>query len=287
MFIEWLLWHLWSKTFTDNPFHNFEHASHVVQSTVKLLGRIIAPDISQSTVEHNDIGSVLHDHTYGITSDPLTQFACVFSALIHDVDHRDVPNSLLVEEDPSFALLYQNKSIVEQHSIKVAWDMLMGAEYANLRHAIYQTEEEQTRFRKLVVISVVATDIADADLKKRRNDRWDFAFSDGKSAAPSKDTSFESSKLSIDRKATIVIEHLIQASDVAHTMQHWHIYRRWNECLFMEMGCAYENGRTNVNPSDFWFAGEIAFFDRYVIPLAKKLSVVFLGLPVMSTWTTP
>lgn len=26
--------------------------------------------------------AMLHDHTYGITSDPLTQFACVFSALI-------------------------------------------------------------------------------------------------------------------------------------------------------------------------------------------------------------
>jgi hypothetical protein len=27
----------------------------------------------------------------------------------------------------------------------------------------------------------------------------------------------------MDLKATIVIEHIIQASDVAHTMQHWHI----------------------------------------------------------------
>ena len=27
----------------------------------------------------------LHEHTYGITSDPLTKFAVVFSALIHDV----------------------------------------------------------------------------------------------------------------------------------------------------------------------------------------------------------
>jgi 3'5'-cyclic nucleotide phosphodiesterase len=30
-----------------------------------------------------------------------------------------------------------------------------------------------------------------------------------------------------NRKATIVIEHIIQASDIAHTMQHWHIYRKW------------------------------------------------------------
>ena len=29
----------------------------------------------------------IHAHTYGITSDPLIQFACAFSALIHDGKH--------------------------------------------------------------------------------------------------------------------------------------------------------------------------------------------------------
>jgi hypothetical protein len=30
--------------YRDNPFHNFEHASHVTMSVVKLLSRIVAPD---------------------------------------------------------------------------------------------------------------------------------------------------------------------------------------------------------------------------------------------------
>jgi hypothetical protein len=38
-----------------------------------------------------------------------------------------------------------------------------------------------------------------------------------------------------NRKATIVVEHLIQTSDVAHTMQHWHVFVKWNERLFQEM----------------------------------------------------
>jgi len=72
----------------DNPFHNFEHASHVTMSVVKLLSRIVAPDdvldqedananLSKDATGH--IASSLHDHTYGITSDPLTQLACVFA----------------------------------------------------------------------------------------------------------------------------------------------------------------------------------------------------------------
>lgn len=50
-----------------------------------------------------------------------------------------------------------------------------------------------------------------------RNARWDKAFSETPQEEIPRDT--------VNRKATIVIEHLIQASDVAHTMQHWHIYR--------------------------------------------------------------
>ena len=30
------------------------------------------------------------NHTYGITSDPLTQFACLFAALIHDGQYRQL-----------------------------------------------------------------------------------------------------------------------------------------------------------------------------------------------------
>lgn len=74
-----------------------------------------------------------------------------------------------------------------------------------------------------------------------------------------------------NRKATIVIEHLIQASDVAHTMQHWHIYRKWNERFFMECYKAYKDGRAEKDPSVGWYQGEIGFFDFYIIPLARKL----------------
>ena len=74
--------------YNENSFHSFEHASHVTMSVVKLMSRIVAPrNELSSTREENcqqDLAATLHDHTYGITSDPLTQFACVISALIHD-----------------------------------------------------------------------------------------------------------------------------------------------------------------------------------------------------------
>ena len=47
--------------YRKNPFHNFEHACHVLMSCSKLLSRIVSSD------DENE-AKVLHDHTYGIVS---------------------------------------------------------------------------------------------------------------------------------------------------------------------------------------------------------------------------
>jgi hypothetical protein len=254
-----------ASMYRNNPFHNFDHASHVVMSVIKLMSRIVAP-----TDQHiNDNAATLHDHTYGITSDPLTQFACVFSALIHDVDHTGVPNTTLVSEQKSIAAKYNNRSVAEQNSLDLAWAELMNAsKYKDLHRVLFTNQAELIRFRKLVVNGVMATDIADKDLKTLRNNRWDKAF---KVDPSDKVPTHQEQRDAINRKATIVIEHLIQASDVSHTMQHWHVFRKWNQALFEEMYDAYLAGRAEKNPADFWYQGEIGFFDFYIIPLAKKL----------------
>ena len=247
--------------YNENPFHNFEHASHVTMSVVKLLSRVVAPDLDDDD-DDDYADSTLHDHTYGITSDPLTQFAVVFSAIIHDLDHPGVPNMTLINEQSSTAIAYKNKSVAEQNSVDLALDLLMDPSFLELRRTIYTTESEFRRFRQLVVNTVMATDIMDKDLSTLRKDRWNKAFSAGEC---SKDV------VAVNRKATIVIEHLIQASDVAHTMQHWHIYRKWNSRFFEEMRRAFKEGRSDNDPAQGWYKGEIGFFDFYVIPLAKKL----------------
>ena len=154
------------------------------------------------------------------TSDPLTQFACVLSALIHDVDHMGVPNAQLVKSDCELARMYGNKSVAEQNSVDLAWDLLMEPAYDSLRKCIYKTRAELGRFRQLVVNSVMATDIVDKELGALRRQRWEKAFAKNSNNS-NLNASEHSSRDDINRKATIVIEHLIQASDVAHTMQHW------------------------------------------------------------------
>lgn len=74
------------------------------------------------------------------------------------MDHPGVPNTTLVQEGSKMAAIYNNKSIAEQNSVDLAWDLLMEEDYANLRRTIYTTEEDFLRFRQLVVNIVMATE---------------------------------------------------------------------------------------------------------------------------------
>jgi hypothetical protein len=239
----------------ENSFHNFEHATHVLMSATKLIRRIVSHDHIDGKhitdkCEKRRCLEAHHLSTLGISSDPLAQFAIIFSALIHDVEHPGVANVTLIDEESKLAMKYKNKSVAEQNSVEVAWGILMQEQFAELRHCVFSTSEERGRFRQLVVNSVLATDIMDRDLQDLRKNRWAKAFSPEESMPTNTNED-------VNRKATIVIEHIIQASDVAHTMQHWHVYTRWNERLFNEMYVAYLHGRCEKDPSKGWYEGKI------------------------------
>ncbi|CAB9499069.1 calmodulin-dependent 3',5'-cyclic nucleotide phosphodiesterase 1A [Seminavis robusta] len=257
-----------STLYRKNPFHNFEHASHVVQSVIKLNTRIASQDGLWDDTMPDEPYSKENSFSY-IASDPLVQLAFIFSALIHDLDHTGVSNDQLVKEGARIARIYKNESVAEQNSYDVAIDLLMEPMYSSLRRLIFATEGEMQFFLQLTKQAVIATDIMNKNLKDLRNARWEKAFAKPEEEKyPEKE---EHPRLEVNRKATIFIEHLIQASDVSHTMQHWHIFRKWNQNLFEEMYEAYKEGRASKDPSTFWYKGEIGFFDFYIIPLAKKL----------------
>ena len=129
-------------------------------TVVKLLSRVLCPTdyaaqneesadaqygVFRSSTQKNKMQ--LHDFSYGISSDPLTQFAVVFGALIHDVsslrtdesclffacnwtdrctplqlslqvDHVGVSNAQLVAEGSRLARIYKSQSVAEQNSGK-------------------------------------------------------------------------------------------------------------------------------------------------------------------------
>ena len=73
-------------------------------------------------------------------------------------------------------------------------------------------------------------------------------------------------------QATVVVEHLLQASNVAHTMQHWHIYRKWNDRLFLKL---QRRGTTIM--------GEAAAAEYVAI---MRMTIDGNGTPGVPSWST-
>lgn len=140
--------------------------------------------------------------------------------------------------------------------------------YFNYTNAAYVNDEFLLRFASMSNFATV-----DKELIEFRESRWAAAFKSSESKPLSSDDinkSFDD-KSSKDRRVTIIIENIMQASDVSHCMQHWSVYQCWNEKLFREMYGACKSGRSDKDPSDFWYDGELWFFDSYIIPLAQRL----------------
>lgn len=205
--------------------------------------------------------------TFGISADAIAQFAVVFAALVHDVDHRGVPNAQLIKEKKSLAEKYKNKSVAENNSIRVAWSELLKEEFSNLRRCIFGSDEDESRFRQLLINVVIATDITDRERRAGERLRWEMAFGSRSEDTNSCEDEWQLKSdrqlpdIDVSLKATVVLEQIVLASDVAHTMQHWLTYVKWNERLYKEMWEAYINGRAEKDPTLGWYKGEIGFFD--------------------------
>jgi 3'5'-cyclic nucleotide phosphodiesterase len=246
-----------------NAFHNFHHANHVVVSTLTLLRKLKSSSDSTKTNAREEVNHTVNtkrDDRDFLLFDPMIEFALVFAAMIHDVDHQGISNRMLIQESTPIAKKYENKSVAEQNSIDIAWTLLMESDYEDLRKCLCPTPQEYQRFRQVVVNAVIATDMFDNGLKRKRLRHFDQVFH------PEKSSSVQTSQ-----NVAVLIEHILQASDVIHTMQHWDVYQKWNQCSLEETYVAYQSGHGTTNPTDTWYDDELSFFDHYVIPLAKRI----------------
>jgi 3'5'-cyclic nucleotide phosphodiesterase len=254
--------------------------SHVTMSTKNLLELIRKEEENLLCKSTRDVRSPTP--TFGITSDPLTVFAVVFSSIMHDIGHPGVSNATLVSRKDLLAKRYNDKSPAESNSFDIAWNIFMEPSYDDLRACICSNESaELDRFRQLVINMTVATDLFDPALQSFRDGRGRAAFgaNDGSlSSSHSSSHRKEDAIKKINLQKTVLLEYIVQASDIVHTMQHFTIFEKWNRKLFQEEYDAFRAGRVTQDPSEVWYENELHFYDTYVIPLIRKLqkSRVFL-----------
>jgi 3'5'-cyclic nucleotide phosphodiesterase len=158
----------------ENPYHNAQHATHVVMSTAHLIDQLLhskgANSAAAATNSRKKKGSA--SSLFGLRHDPICLLALVFAALIHDAHHPGVPNRQLSAEDDDLAVLYNDQSVAEQHSLRLGFTELLRPEYADLQRLLGMNRQPggpaapsdaaatYRRFRKHVINLVLNTDIA-------------------------------------------------------------------------------------------------------------------------------
>jgi 3'5'-cyclic nucleotide phosphodiesterase len=232
----------------DHPFHNFDRATHVAMALLKLLGRSTLAQVSSGewSAGPENQGEV------ATGPDPQTLFACILAVLFLGIDHPGVPNAQLVTERAILASRYGNQGIAEQNSIDIGWALFIDDDFSALRDTFCSSSKERTALLQQVSSLVLATEM--------QYPGFDTLGIDAGTEAEGNPCPEE-----------VTLKRLIQASNVAHTMQHWHIYRKWSERLFAESFQAYTRGRSASHPAKFWYESELHLFDTYVLPLAAKL----------------
>jgi len=119
----------------DVPFHNSMHAADVTHATHVLL--------SASVFE-----SVFTE---------LEVLAAIVASAVHDVDHPGVNNQFLVNSSSEMALMYNDESVLENHHLAVAFQLL---QHENCDILESFSRAERQLFRKMVIEMVLATDNA-------------------------------------------------------------------------------------------------------------------------------
>jgi hypothetical protein len=136
---------------------------------------------NSNTKEDEGQRSLLDQVTFGIATEPFLRFAMLFSALVHDVEHKGVPNTTLVEEEDELAILHNDISVAEQNSLQVTFSTLNLPEFALLKSAIMPTKDIRKKFRKQVIDIVLVTDISNPDRMQINQSKWKEAFPVGSS----------------------------------------------------------------------------------------------------------
>uniref|UniRef100_A0A915AEJ4 Phosphodiesterase n=1 Tax=Parascaris univalens TaxID=6257 RepID=A0A915AEJ4_PARUN len=213
----------------NNPYHNVIHAADVTQSSHFMLSQ-------------TGLASSLSD---------LDLLAVIFGALIHDYEHTGHTNNFHIQSGSNFAMLYNDRSVLENHHVSACFRLLKDDDKNILERL---TREEYRELRNAVIEIVLATDMSThfVQIKTMKN--------------------MLSLPEGIDKNKALCL--IVHACDISHASKPWHLHSRWTEGVLEEffrqgdleasMGLPYSPlcDRHTVHVAD----SQIGFIDFIVEP---------------------
>ncbi|XP_055762162.1 cGMP-inhibited 3',5'-cyclic phosphodiesterase 3A-like isoform X1 [Salvelinus fontinalis] len=241
--------HALENGYRDIPYHNRIHATDVLHAVWYLTTQAV-PGLPNLLTDHSSdsdsdsgllnpshIGhtgflvskmSAVMEEGYGCLSGlipSLELMALYVAAAMHDYDHPGRTNAFLVATSAPQAVLYNDRSVLENHHAASAWNLFMSQpEYnflGNLEHVEFK------RFRFLVIEAILAT-----DLKKHFDFLAEFNAKVGDDGCSGIDWSNENDRL-------LVCQMCIKLADINGPLKHKELHLQWTEGIVNEF---YEQG---------------------------------------------
>uniref|UniRef100_A0A6B0VF36 Phosphodiesterase n=1 Tax=Ixodes ricinus TaxID=34613 RepID=A0A6B0VF36_IXORI len=173
-----------------NPYHNNLHAADVTQTVHYMLCQA-------------GVANWLTD---------LEIFATLFAAVIHDFEHTGTTNNFHVNSRSETALIYNDRSVLENHHISAAFRLLTDDDQNVLSNL---SKEEYREFRMLVIEMVLATDMTSHFQQVKTM----------KTALSHHDFSLDKAK---------ALSLILHCCDISHPSKEWRLHHRWTYLLMEE-----------------------------------------------------
>uniref|UniRef100_A0A8B9I159 Phosphodiesterase n=1 Tax=Astyanax mexicanus TaxID=7994 RepID=A0A8B9I159_ASTMX len=233
--------------YRDIPYHNRVHATDVLHAVWYLTTRPI-PGFQQIHNEHvtgsdtdSDSGispgrvsyassksCSISDNSYGCLTwnvPALELMALYVAAAMHDYDHPGRTNAFLVATNAPQAVLYNDRSVLENHHAAAAWSLFLSQPEFNFLSNLDHVEFK--RFRFLVIEAILAT-----DLKKHFDFLAEFNAKVNDVNSPGIDWTNENDRL-------LVCQVCIKLADINGPAKERSLHLKWTEGIVNEF---YEQG---------------------------------------------
>ncbi|XP_021257802.1 cGMP-inhibited 3',5'-cyclic phosphodiesterase B, partial [Numida meleagris] len=233
--------------YRDIPYHNRIHATDVLHAVWYLTTRpipgfqqihnehVLATDMDEADGVVPDQVSYISSKSCHVTDDSygclasnipaLELMALYVAAAMHDYDHPGRTNAFLVATNAPQAVLYNDRSVLENHHAASAWNLFLSRpEYnflSNLDHVEFK------RFRFLVIEAILAT-----DLKKH----FDFLAEFNSKA---NDINSHGIEWSNENDRLLVCQICIKLADINGPAKDRELHLKWTEGIVNEF---YEQG---------------------------------------------
>ncbi|XP_039926451.1 dual specificity calcium/calmodulin-dependent 3',5'-cyclic nucleotide phosphodiesterase 1A isoform X2 [Hirundo rustica] len=172
-----------------NPYHNLIHAADVTQTVHYIM-------------IHTGIMHWLTE---------LEILAMIFAAAVHDYEHTGTTNNFHIQTRSDVAILYNDRSVLENHHVSAAYKLMQEEEMNILANL---NKDDWRELRSLVIEMVLSTDMS-GHFQQIKTMRHTLQQAQGVDKA----------------KAMSLILH---AADISHPAKSWELHYRWTMALMEE-----------------------------------------------------